>query len=121
MMRSVLLVLLLTSISYGKAQSGSAFLFQCSTAEEVREKHILLAVTGIDPKAMVSFNGAVVKMRFTQPQEEATMNDLLWRTGLSECPSRSILLIEEGSGMAPTTTGTIDAGNGLRHTTITAR
>lgn len=121
MLRSVVLIPLFVCSLLGSAQSGTAFLVQCGSAEEVRQKHILATLLELDPKAVVSFQGADVKLRFTQHQEGASFREFLFQAGLDGCRSRRLQTTMTGDGMAPEVEGTIGTGQDTRRTVITER
>ena len=121
MMRYVVLITLFALPFVCMAQSGTAFLIQCGSSAEVRQKHIMATLTELDPKAVVSFQGADVKVRFTSPQEGATISTFLFQSGLDACRARTLSIAVEGSGMAPEVEGTIGTGPDQRRTVITER
>ena len=121
MMRSVVLLTLFVLPFVCNAQSGSAFLIQCGSPAEVRQKHIMATVASIDPNAITIFHGSEVKVRFTHPQDDPTIRNFLFQSGLDACRARTLSIAVEGSGMAPEVEGTIGTGQDQRRTVITER
>lgn len=121
MLRSAVLIAVLACSFLSRAQSGTAFLIQCGSTAEVRQKHILVTLAELDPKAVVSFQDATVKVRFTRPQEGSTISEFLFQTGLDGCRTRWLDANFDGNGMAPEVEGTIGTGQDTRRTVITER
>lgn len=121
MMRSVALIPCFVAFTWCAAQSGDAFLVQCGSAAEVQQKRTLAAAVAVDPKAVVSFNGADVKVRFPEQLDEASFVSFLQQAGLNECRARTIAFIGAGSGMVTGAEGTIGTGADQRRTVETGR
>jgi len=110
MLRSAVLIAVLACSFLSRAQSGTAFHVHCSSVEEIDQKKIRVEVARTEPKAVVIFDGSDVWMRFKLPQEGSAFSDLLWRTGLSDCRSRAIVLRENGSGLSTQPDGSSGSG-----------
>lgn len=121
MLRSVVLIPLFVCSLLGSAQSGTAFLVQCGSAEEVNKKRIMDEVAQIEPKAVVIFEGSDVWMRFKLPEVGSAFQDLMWRTGLGECRSRAIRLRGSGNGIDPAPESSSGGDTDIEHLPLEQR